>query len=38
MAQWRAVTEETTFPRAGLSEEQQKLVLEFLGRNAKGAR
>jgi trimethylamine-N-oxide reductase (cytochrome c) len=36
--EWRAVTEDVMFPRAGLSEEQQQLVREFLSNNAKDAR
>jgi len=35
--QWHAITEQTMFPRAGLSEAQRKLILDFLEKNAKDA-
>ena len=36
--QWHAVTEESMFPRSGLTDEQQKQVLDFLAKNAKDAK
>lgn len=36
--QWHAITQDTMFPRSGLSTAQQKMVTEFLEKNAKDAK
>ncbi len=36
--QWRAITQETMFPRSGLNAEQQQMVTKFLEQNAKDAK